>query len=451
LSDIDPLLVALYREGSAELSVGSEWTAEVRGLAARCAPMLLFDEKEPFLPLTAGVTVFSQNGPSPSFPRVVTLHPDDGPPAALALEYAIWWDWDIHHLYELEHVWVYLDGSGAPVRLEASWHGKWYAHPIRLQSGRPVLFSEPGKHAFAPDPAWFRERQSKVARADTLAVRAPAGVLINDMFAGKIRQRVFDRTLARSYLVQKAFAPAWQFSRSFMLEEEMLVPWPVLKAWIPRRVNAILEDLESRLPPEAYRSLLVAQGGAGMAGLEAAAAWGADAVCARLELRSGRLMLGESGAGPDLEDVFHFLARQPAGLFLQVEDAAVLEPLAWFARSNEAAGMIAVLSADAGLLARYAAYVPGGLAAIQLGTPEQDPLQAADSARAAFVAPIWPGAFAPDGLADGWIRRVHAAGLGVIGGPVANRAGLERLQRAGVDVVLVEDAGWKALKEEKDG
>jgi hypothetical protein len=40
--------------------------------------------------------------------------------AALAIEYAIWWDWDIGHLYELEHVWVYLDADRQVIRGEAS-------------------------------------------------------------------------------------------------------------------------------------------------------------------------------------------------------------------------------------------------------------------------------------------------------------------------------------------
>ena len=88
------------------------------------------------------------------------------PPAALAIEYAIWWDWDIGHLYELEHAWVYVDAAGRVVRAEASWHGG--QHDMRLDGrlaldgDHVVLFSEPGKHAFAPTPAWFRERRRRV-------------------------------------------------------------------------------------------------------------------------------------------------------------------------------------------------------------------------------------------------------------------------------------------------
>ena len=97
--------------------------SEARALAARYAPIILFDLREPFLPLAAGYTLFTADAPSPSFLREITLGATDRPPAQLAIEYAIWWDWDIQHLYELEHVWVYLDAAGRVIHAEASWHG----------------------------------------------------------------------------------------------------------------------------------------------------------------------------------------------------------------------------------------------------------------------------------------------------------------------------------------
>ena len=72
---------------------------------------------EPFLPLVVGYTVFREAAKSPSskFP----IDPEGG----IAIEYAIWWDWDIQHLYELEHVWVYLDADENLLKVEASAHG----------------------------------------------------------------------------------------------------------------------------------------------------------------------------------------------------------------------------------------------------------------------------------------------------------------------------------------
>src|SRR5690349_3791685 len=92
--------------------------ADDQALAARYAPLLRFDANEPFLPLAAGYTIFRADGPSLSMRRQVALAASEHPQATLAIEYAIWWDWDIGHLYELEHVWVYLDAQGRVVGCE---------------------------------------------------------------------------------------------------------------------------------------------------------------------------------------------------------------------------------------------------------------------------------------------------------------------------------------------
>ena len=94
-----------------------------RALAERHAPVIQFDKNEPFLPSVVGYTIFRQSAASPSFPRDIQLRDR----AQFVIEYAIWWDWDIQHLYELEHVWVYVDG-GEVVDIEASWHGKFNPH-----------------------------------------------------------------------------------------------------------------------------------------------------------------------------------------------------------------------------------------------------------------------------------------------------------------------------------
>ena len=74
-------------------------------LAACFAPILLLDSREPFRPQAVGYTIFRKNGTSASFPRQVELT-SSGYSADLVIEYAVWWDWDINHLYELEHLWI---------------------------------------------------------------------------------------------------------------------------------------------------------------------------------------------------------------------------------------------------------------------------------------------------------------------------------------------------------
>jgi putative hydrolase of the HAD superfamily len=77
-------------------------------LALRHAPYIRFDDREPFLPSVVGYTIFRESGASASFPRQIHLDAE----VATVIEYAIWWDWDIGHLYELEHVWVYVNPHG---------------------------------------------------------------------------------------------------------------------------------------------------------------------------------------------------------------------------------------------------------------------------------------------------------------------------------------------------
>ena len=225
-----------------------------RALAARYAPRILFDAREPFLPLAAGYTIFRSDGDSPSFSqgKHIELSPPDQPAAALAIEYAIWWDWDIGHLYELEHVWVFVDSAGNVVRGEASWHGDHHSmsHQGKLdvQDSHLVVYSEPGKHAFAPTPEWFHERWQQCKRSPTEALAGISGVLVAPYFEGQILKTPLNDRLVHSYLDQQAFAPSWEFSQVFDLIPDSLVPWPALKDWIPTRVNEWLDRLKQEIP-----------------------------------------------------------------------------------------------------------------------------------------------------------------------------------------------------------
>lgn len=403
-------------------------------LAARHAPILYFDANEPFLPLAAGYTVFKQDGPSPSMERMVELRPEGKLPAALAIEYAIWWDWDIHHLYELEHVWVYLDEHEQPVRVEASWHGKYYEHPVQLENGHVLLLSEPGKHAFAPHPSWFQERSSQFRRLDTLAVGVHAGVLVNQMFAGKIRQNIFDRTLARSYLSRAAFRPSDSFTNAFIFKTDMLVPWETLFAWIPRRVNAWLEHLEAKTQPADYRALRLIGSNGTLPGLQAAAAAGADLVV--LPVAAPGASLYDNGA-LDLDEALLFCRGEPVGVFVEPASEAAVDRLAWLVRTNPELGdYLIVASENHALLSRYRSFVPNGITVVQLPTPDVDPLQAAEASGALFVNPRWETlAERRDRLTPAWVETVREAGLGIVSWPVVSVEEADVLQRLGLDVI----------------
>ncbi len=223
-------------------------------LAADYAPLIYFDEREPFLPLAVGYTVFAADGDSPSFPRRIELAA--GRNARLAIEYAIWWDWDIGHLYELEHTWTYVGADGEVVFAEASWHGGYHAAVlddgrvpvIARESGRhPVVYSEPGKHAFAPTPQEILDKR----RDKTLDGCGPGagrgGLLVTPLFRGilDLRKNAEADALVGAYLKRHAFVPAFDWNREFRVSREMLLPWPALFRWIPTRLDWWLEQLRS--------------------------------------------------------------------------------------------------------------------------------------------------------------------------------------------------------------
>jgi len=270
-------------------------------LAARYAPILLLDEREPFEPEVVGYRVFRRGGPSPSFPREIQLAAGGAPetagaagggePAACAVEYAIWWDWDIEHLYELEHVWVYVDAGGRVVRVEASWHGGWHdlrlgaAGGVALEETHPLVYVKPGKHALAARPADFAPVRDMVnVQCGRLA--GSGGVWVTPLFAGRLtcKTPVADR-LVHTYLQRHQFTPAWRFERRFVIGREHLLPWEALEAAIPGRVAWWTVELARLIPPEQRRWLRVGHRGASghvtensASGFRLAARLGADMV-----------------------------------------------------------------------------------------------------------------------------------------------------------------------------
>ena len=232
-------------------------------LALRYAPCIRFDAKEPFLPSVVGYTVFRENASSASFPRDIELREN----VAFAIEYAIWWDWDIGHLYELEHIWVYVDSDGNLVDAEASGHGDYNrmmdgGQQPRSADNRLALYSEPGKHAFAASAQCLIQRKAK-----TLASCGPhagkIGVHITPLFEGIIRERKpLNNRLVHTYLERKKFEPTFDFSKQFDLREAIFVPWQQLYEWIPGRTSEWVRQLRKTIPPDQQRVLRIAHRGA---------------------------------------------------------------------------------------------------------------------------------------------------------------------------------------------
>lgn len=430
----DTLLNELYQ---------SALDAQEQALAARYAPVIRFDAREPFLPVAAGITIFRQDAPSPSMKRMVHLSPAGKPPASLAIEYAIWWDWDIHHLYELEHIWVYIGGDERVVRVEGSWHGKFHELALQREGEHPVVLSEPGKHAFADRIEPFQQRAAKLRRAETQHVGAQAHVLINEMFAGRIRSKPYDDTLVRSYLAQQAFQAAWEFSQVFRFEPQWLVGWPALHDWIPGRVNAWLEHLEATLTAEDARALRLITCDGSTAALKTALRSGADGlVLPVISGYDGTPMVGEPRSNEEpveLQRIFEFCGSVPLRALLDLRDEHVIGPLAAFLNENKIHALSPVTAYNPTWLSRMKSLAPKAHVIAQIATPQQDPLVVAASCKAAGVLPRWEKL--PDALqhlTPAWIERVHAAGLLAAGWPQENAEDVRALERQRLDMVWMD-------------
>ena len=224
-------------------------------LAARHAPILLFDRHEPFLPSRVGYSVLQAPADSPVDPRRQLNGPHplrfDLPGFEAVIEYGIWWDWDIQHLYELEAAWVYLAG-GAVARVEASWHGRFHEMIVDgrlpLRGTRPVLYSQPGKHALASEPSRFTPSEEFIEPCrDT---PGSMGVLVTSLFEDQLVKSLADDARAATYLRSHAFIPSFVFDQQFEVEPEHLCPWTELEQWIPGRVRRIMEMLRDGRDPD---------------------------------------------------------------------------------------------------------------------------------------------------------------------------------------------------------
>ncbi|MET0436445.1 MAG: HAD family hydrolase [Devosia sp.] len=222
-------------------------TADIE-LARRLAPVIRFGDNEPFLPSRVGISVLTAPGRSPSATLDITFEPG----VAKVIEYAIWWDWDIQHLYELEHVWLKLDANDQVVGVEASAHGGIFPMTsegaLPLEDDRVTLVSAPGKHAFSAAP----EGQLPAAEITSVSCQELAGrgtILVNDMFRDALAGLTAeDHRVVKRYLQARAFLPSFQFNQRFDLSTVEFSSWADLSAWIPGRVKAVLAEVRAQQP-----------------------------------------------------------------------------------------------------------------------------------------------------------------------------------------------------------
>ncbi|WP_435170293.1 hypothetical protein [Paenibacillus glycanilyticus] len=220
---------------------------DIRQLAAY-APRLYFDKQEPFYPVRVGVSVLHRGEKSPSFPRRFEQLADG---IDYVIEFAIYWDYDIQHLYELEHVWVYVDRNGGVADAEASFHGKYLKALLPDRSnlaGKTVsVYSQPGKHAFSPLPVLFELLPS--ARTATEEGAGRDGLTLPEWYTAKGNYDDKTSELVRVYQQSyHRFTPSFEFVPYELAEQENLfVPWKSLYQEIPDRIEAELATIRHTL------------------------------------------------------------------------------------------------------------------------------------------------------------------------------------------------------------
>lgn len=445
-------------------------------LARRYAPLIRFDAREPFFPSVAGYSVIRRNCASPSFPREINL-PEN---AAFAIEYAIWWDWDIQHLYELEHIWVYVDSGGDIVAAEASWHGRY--HQMRDESGglplegcRLALYSEPGKHAFAASPAWLLGRRAITAAS--CGVRAGRmGVHVTPLFDGFIHDATpVNNRLVHTWLERLRFEPAFEFSTSFDLRRARLVPWHSLFEWIPRRISSWLGHLSATIPPDQRRVLRIAHRGASayaaensLAAIRAAAELGADLVeidiratadevpvvihdsslkrthgldgdVAEYTMKSLRQMTAANSPVISFDEAVEHCRELGLGLYLDIKRLTSAAASAMFDSLDRHHYMRNTIfgAFRPDYLADIKAARPDAKTSILFGAVDIDPVKLALSINADYVHPCWENrAEQPHRLLKpGWIRAVRAANLGIVCWHEERPSEIAALKALGVDAI----------------
>jgi glycerophosphoryl diester phosphodiesterase len=343
---------------------------------------------------------------------------------------------------------------------------------IPLTGERLTLYSEPGKHAFAPTPTWFEQRKEKTERACTRRAGC-GGLLVTRLFEGIIAGKTppADR-LAHTYLEQRAFQPSWAFSQVYPIPKAILVPWPALFDWIPGRLAGQLAELEQTIPPHRRRLLRIAHRGASayapentLAAIRKAAELGADMVELDVQMSAdgspviihdldlsrlngssasvARQTLAElkrldAGGGetiPTLAEAVEACLAHDLGLYLELKSGDAIKAVVEQVRERRLYDQVIITSFRPDWLAQLKHLEPKIATSILFGAVQLDPVALAQSIGAAYVHPAWENQAAEPHrlLTPAWLSRVRAAGLGLICWHEERPAEIAALRQLGVD------------------
>lgn len=218
----------------------------IKELVLKYRPRIFKNEKDPFPIRYIGCTVFRERKQSASFPKWVV------DPAAhnaeLIIEYAIYYDYDIQHLYDLEHIWVGVGSDGAVKDCWCSFHGMRLRAAgvpfFKVQEHRPILYSQPGKHAMLPSAELFGLHPQFESSCSELA---GGGLLIPSMLEGKVRTNAtLDREIYRYIRHKFSFVPSHTYTEE-QIGDEQYISWEELLDKIPELIEVQLRIIKRGL------------------------------------------------------------------------------------------------------------------------------------------------------------------------------------------------------------
>ncbi|NLP47184.1 MAG: hypothetical protein GX347_09120 [Epulopiscium sp.] len=210
------------------------------------APYIYFDEKEPFFPKMTGYTIFNETKKSSSFHRLIEV---DKYNITQVIEYAIYWNYDITHLYDLEHYWVFIGKNGEIVDAQGSFHGKYITVLMKdksniLNNTHVKIYAQPGKHAFAPSPMLFNYVPG-IERC-TYEDAGTDGLIVTEMIAkGRYHTTEKLNRSIQQYMKQYKFKPSYKYNLLYKISEHSLVKWEILNNKIPEFLQEEIKKINT--------------------------------------------------------------------------------------------------------------------------------------------------------------------------------------------------------------
>jgi glycerophosphoryl diester phosphodiesterase len=441
-----------------------------RSLAAWHIPLLLCDQRDPFTPTAVGYRVLPASAVASTPDRRTSA------PASVVIEYAIWWDWSLSALGSLQRVRVFLDEQNRVMAAQVGEPGSpaVAGTDLRIEGGHVILHCDPVLHSLAASGTVFGRRNGSPPNACSRnAGRQGVRVIAGLDETAEVKTPHADR-LAHTYLSRLAFEPSFEFTRAVPLDPAGLVPWAALARWIPRRMAWWITELERRLPPEERRFLRVAHRGASahapentVAAIVKAAELGADMV--ELDVHSSEdatavilhdaevsrttngngfvysmrlqeLKQLDAGRGeriPTLEEAIACCRDHDLGIYLELKSDFAPQLVVASIQRHELHGSVIVASFRPDWLAEVKSLDPNIATAVLFSSAHVDPVALAQAVGATYVHPCWEYRVAEPHrlLTPEWIRRVRAAGLGVVSWHEERLKEIAALRRLGVDAI----------------